>query len=115
MHRRKILAAVLTSASAIFSITSAMKPASAATTNGSKVVYHLTDLDKVNFVLGNIRNHFNGMGGRDKVTIALIVHGPALRAFQSASAKPDVTKQIGEFVSDGLELAACVHTMRAQN
>jgi len=41
MHRRKILAAVLTGASAIFSITSATKPASAATTDGSKVVYHL--------------------------------------------------------------------------
>jgi hypothetical protein len=74
MHRRKILAAVLTSAGAIFSITSA---ASAATTDGSKVVYHLSDLDKVDFVLGNIRNHFDGMGGPNKVTIALVVHGPA--------------------------------------
>ena len=36
----------------------------------AKVVYHLADLDKVDFVLGNIRNHFNGMGGPDKVTIA---------------------------------------------
>jgi len=68
MHRRKILAAVLTSAGAIFSITSATKPASAATTDGSKVVYHLTDLDKVDFVLGNIRNHFDGVGGPNKVT-----------------------------------------------
>jgi intracellular sulfur oxidation DsrE/DsrF family protein len=44
-----------------------------------KVVYHLSDLDKVSFVLGNITNHYEGMGGPDKVTIALVVHGPALK------------------------------------
>jgi uncharacterized protein len=108
MHRRKILAAVLTGASAIFSITSATKPASAATTDGSKVVYHLTDLDKVDFVLGNIRNHFDGTGGPNKVTIALVVHGPALKAFRSTDAAGDVSKS-------GLQMHACGNTMRALN
>jgi uncharacterized protein len=93
MHRRKILAAVLTGASAIFSITSATKPASASTTDGSKVVYHLTDLDKVDFVLGNIRNHFDGTGGPNKVTIALVVHGPALKA--SVASTPQATCRSG--------------------
>ena len=55
-----------------------------------KVVYHLSDLDKVNFVLGNIQNHFDGVGGPDNVTIALVVHGQALRAFHAASANPDL-------------------------
>jgi intracellular sulfur oxidation DsrE/DsrF family protein len=52
---------------------------------------HLDDLDKVDFVLGNIANHYGGMGGPDKVTIALVIHGPALKAFRAASATPDVT------------------------
>jgi uncharacterized protein len=81
----------------------------------AKVVYHLSDLDKVNFVLGNIKNHFDGMGGPESITIALVVHGPALKAFYSASANSDLTKRVGGFAKDGLELMACGRTMEAQN
>jgi intracellular sulfur oxidation DsrE/DsrF family protein len=42
---------------------------------------HRACRDKVNFVLGNIENHFDGVGGPEHVTIALVVHGQALRAF----------------------------------
>jgi intracellular sulfur oxidation DsrE/DsrF family protein len=79
-----------------------------------KVVYHLSDLDKVPFVIGNIQNHFDGVGGPDHVTIALVVHGPALRAFQSAQATPDVSQHVGQLSKAGLQLAACGNTMRAQ-
>ena len=80
-----------------------------------KVVYHLNDLDKVSFVLGNIQNHLDGVGGPDHVTIALVVHGQALRAFHSASANPDLSKRVGQFSKAGLELAACGNTMTSQN
>jgi intracellular sulfur oxidation DsrE/DsrF family protein len=88
--------------------------AAPATPDRAKVVYHLSDLDKVNFVLGNIRNHFEGMGGPDKVTIALVVHGPALRAFRMSSASPDVSKRVDAFAKDGLALTACGHTLKTQ-
>jgi uncharacterized protein len=114
MDRRKILAAVLTSASTVFSVMSA-KTASAATADGSKVVYHLADLDKVDFVLGNIRNHFEGVGGPSKVTIALVVHGPALKAFSNTAATSDVSKRIDALSKSGLQLHACGNTMRAMN
>ena len=48
-----------------------------------KVVYHLADLDKVAFVLGNIQNQSRAWAGPDKVSIALVIHGPALRAFHA--------------------------------
>ena len=80
----------------------------------AKVVYHLSDLDKVDFVLGNIRNHYNGMGGPDKVTIALVIHGPALKAFHLSSATPDTTKRADEMTKSGLAIAACINTMKAQ-
>lgn len=80
----------------------------------AKVAYHLSDLDKVDFVLGNIRNHYNGMGGPDKVSIALVVHGPALKAFHSATATPDVTQRASEMQKSGLAMHACINTMRAQ-
>jgi len=79
-----------------------------------KVVYHLSDLDKVSFVIGNIQNHFDGVGGPDHVTIALVIHGPALRAFHSAQATPDLTQHVGRLSKAGLEFAACGNTMRSQ-
>jgi uncharacterized protein len=80
-----------------------------------KVVYHLSDLDKVSFVAGNIQNHFDGVGGPDNVTIALVIHGQALRAFHSTSASPDLSKRLAQLSKAGLELAACRNTMKSQN
>jgi uncharacterized protein len=89
--------------------------ASAATPDIAKVVYHLDDLDRVDMVFGNINNHFKGMGGPDKVTIALVVLGPALKAFHAANATPDLAQRTDELAKTGVALNACINTMRAQN
>ena len=115
MHRRNILwGAISAFGAALFAsrASAATEPAASAKL---KVVYHLNDLDKVSFVLGNIQNHFDGVGGPDHVTIALVVHGQALRAFHSAAANPDISKRVGQFSKAGLELAACGNTMKSQN
>jgi intracellular sulfur oxidation DsrE/DsrF family protein len=52
--------------------------------------------------------------GAGKVTLALIVHGPALKAFHGAQARPDVVHGMSEFVKAGLTPIACANTMRAQ-
>jgi intracellular sulfur oxidation DsrE/DsrF family protein len=118
MHRRNMLTAAIASASAAFATAMATKRADAAAPNkapdASKVVYHLSDADKAEFALGNIRNHYNGMGGPANVTIALVVHGPALKAFHLKAANPEVTKRLDEMVKLGLSPAACINTMRAQ-
>jgi intracellular sulfur oxidation DsrE/DsrF family protein len=75
-----------------------------------KVVYHLSDLDKVAFVLGNIRNHYQGTDGR--VTIALVVHGPALAAFRAKSTSAGVASRFSGLLRDGLRPHACANTMR---
>ncbi len=115
MHRRNMLWGTVTALGAAF----AASRASAATENpkpaGLKVVYHLSDLDKVSLVLGNIQNHLDGVGGPDNVTIALVVHGQALRAFHLASANPDTARRVGQFSRAGLEFAACGNTMKSQN
>ena len=121
MHRRRILWGAFSALGAAFA--SATTRASAATDAGPqdrlqgklKVVYHLNDLDKVNFVIGNIENHFDGVGGPDNVTIAFVVHGQALRAFHASSANPDLSRRVGQFSRAGLELAACGNTMKSQN
>jgi hypothetical protein len=115
-NRRGLLGAALASVSAALALgaTPARADTQSATPDKRKVVYHLADLDKVAFVLGNIQNHFDGMGGPDIVTIALVVHGPALKAFHAASANPDVTQRVGKFNRAGAQLVACGNTMKAQ-
>jgi intracellular sulfur oxidation DsrE/DsrF family protein len=87
MHRRNILWGAISAFGAAFAASRASAATEAAPSAKLKVVYHLNDLDKVSFVLGNIQNHLDGVGGPDHVTIALVVHGQALRAFHLASAK----------------------------
>jgi uncharacterized protein len=116
MNRRDMLTGAFKVACATPPITAlAVERAAAAAAEFGKVVYHLSDLDKVDFVLGNIRNHYNGMGGPDHVTIALVVHGPALKAFHLDGATADDAKKFEEARNSGLQPAACVNTMRAQN
>ena len=114
MHRRSILWAAASALGAAFAASRASAATEAPAANRLKVVYHLSDLDKVSFVVGNIQNHLDGVGGPDHVTIALVVHGQALRAFHAASANPDLSKRVGQFSKAGLELAACGNTMKSQ-
>lgn len=79
-----------------------------------KVVYHLSEPTRVNFVLGNIKNHIAGKGGPDKVKIVLVVHGPALDAFVASKANPDIRRQIAKRTEDGVGFVACGNTMKAQ-
>lgn len=88
--------------------------AQAASPTVPRVAYHLSDMDKVAFVLGNIANHIEGMGGPDKVTIVLVVHGPALNAFREASANPDLARKLSKVGGQGVGLEACGNTLEAQ-
>jgi intracellular sulfur oxidation DsrE/DsrF family protein len=116
MNRRDMLTGAFKVACATPPITVlAVERAAAAGVEFGKAVYHLSDLDKVDFVFGNIRNHYNGMGGPGHVTIALVVNGPALKAFHLDGATPDVAKKMEELRNSGLQPNACINTMRAQN
>jgi uncharacterized protein len=118
MHRRNILATALAAAGALFAVgerkARAERPGTPSRDAG-KVVYHLADLDKVAFVLGNIKNHLEGVGGPEKVTIELVVHGPALRAFHAAKASPDTAHRLAGLVKAQVKPNACINTMHGQN
>src|SRR5437868_13420824 len=115
MNRRNILWSAVSALGAAFGASSAKAATEAPPSNKLRIVYHLSDAEKVNFVLGNIQNHIDGVGGPEHVTIALVIHGPALKAFHGAQANPDVSKRIGDFSRDGVEIAACGNKMKAQN
>ena len=115
MHRRNILWGALSAFGTALAGSRASAASETAPAKKLKVVYHLNDLDKVSFVTSNIQNHLDGAGGPEHVTIALVVHGQALRAFHSASASPDLSRRVGQLSRAGLELAACGNTMKSQN
>src|SRR6059058_5825387 len=115
MDRRNMLLRAAAAIGATFAASRAEAATETPASGKLKVVYHLNDLDKVSFVLGNIQNHFEGVGGPEHVTIALVVHGQALRAFHSASGNPDLSKRVGQFSKADIELAVCGNTMKSQN
>lgn len=118
MNRRHIFSGIIAGVAGVVAATAGATRAKAVmpvAPDKSKVVYHLSDADKVSFVLGNIRNHIDGVGGPEKVTIALVVHGPALKAFRAATANPDITRRTAEFSKQGVRFNACGNTMKSQN
>lgn len=76
------------------------------------VVYHLSDADKVGFVLGNIVNHLNAIGDTKDTDIRLVVHGPALLAFSARSMDVDIEERVVQLRERGLGLEACGNTMK---
>jgi len=115
--RRNLFARLFAASAA--SLVAFRSPAGAAPAAGDggvpKIAYHLADIDKVNFVLGNIENHIVGEGGPDKVHIVLVVHGPALAMFQTAKTNADITRRLSRIADAGVGLNACGNTMKAQN
>jgi uncharacterized protein len=67
MNRRNILWSAVSGLGAALGASSAKAATEAGTGNKPKVVYHLSDAEKVNFVVGNIQNHIEGVGGPDHV------------------------------------------------
>ena len=63
MNRRNILWSAVSALGAALGTSSATAATEAGTGSKLKVVYHLSDAEKVNFVVGNIQNHFDGVGG----------------------------------------------------
>ena len=79
-----------------------------------KVVYHVSELEKVGFAIGNMRNHIEGVGGPGNVELVLVAHGPALKAFHDMSADATLMDRVAALQSDGVRFEACGNTMKAQ-
>src|SRR6476646_10330639 len=113
MRRRDMFRAVLAGTGTFFGLRVVQAASADTTGERQKVAYHLSDVDKVNFVLGNIKNHYEGTGGN--VDIALVVHGPALASFKSKGISAAVSGRFAGLVQQGLEPQACGNTMRGMD
>jgi len=79
-----------------------------------KVVYHVSELDRVGFALNNMRNHIKGVGGPENVELVLVAHGPALKAFHDLEANPSISERVATLQGQGVTFEACGNTMNAQ-
>jgi intracellular sulfur oxidation DsrE/DsrF family protein len=114
VSRRGLVARLAAAGAAGFAAFQATETVAATTDGMPRVAYHLSDREKVQFVLGNIENHIKGMGGPDKVRIALVVNGPALLSFSVKEANPDLMRRLKKTGDAGVELGACGNTLDAQ-
>ncbi len=112
MLRRDVFRGLFAGAGTLFGLGRA-QAATQQSTARPKVAYHLSDADKVAFVLGNIRNHYDGTGGN--VEIVLVVHGPALAAFRTAGASAAISSRFAGLVKSGLVPQACANTMHGMD
>lgn len=111
MERRNVLRAVLASvASALAGSAAAVEDSSRA----SRVVYHLIDQDKVEFVLASTVNHL--IDARDDAfCLAVVVHGPALRSFRRQFPFSAVDQGMRSAIERGAKFYACPNTMAAES
>ena len=79
------------------------------------VVYHVSEAERVPFVLGNIQNHIDGVGGPENVHIVLVAHGPAINAFNDVEATDRVRAAVSKLKDEGVELDMCGNTMKGFN
>jgi uncharacterized protein len=76
------------------------------------VVYHLADEDKVAFVLNNMRNHIDGVGGPQNVKLVLVMHGQVVKAFSDIDAVDKVRNSVKALQADGVEVDVCANSLK---
>lgn len=72
----------------------ATRPHNGAGTTKQLVVYHISEANKVPFVLVNINNHIDGVGGPDGADIVVVVHGEGYRGFLKQEVDLGISQEV---------------------
>ncbi|MCG6898072.1 MAG: DsrE family protein [Thiocapsa sp.] len=79
------------------------------------VVYHLSEPDRAAFVLNNMQNHIDGVGGPENIKMVLVVHGPAIHALNDIEATDSVRSGVSSLREQGVAFEMCGNTLKAFN
>ena len=113
MFNRRSLVALAAALSGTGLIASSSRAAAQATpTAKHKVAYHVADADRVDFVLRNMKNHVDGVGGPGRIDMVLVAHGPALKALHNIEGDMEAIASIADMMKTGVRLNACGNTMK---
>jgi intracellular sulfur oxidation DsrE/DsrF family protein len=79
------------------------------------VVYHLSEPDRTAFVLNNMQNHIDGVGGPENINMVLVVHGPAINAFSEIEATEKISSGVASLREQGVDFEMCGNTLKGFN
>jgi intracellular sulfur oxidation DsrE/DsrF family protein len=79
------------------------------------VVYHLSEPDRAAFVLNNMQNHIDGVGGPENINMVLVVHGPAINALNEIEATERVSSAVASLREQGVAFEMCGNTLQVFN
>ena len=78
-----------------------------------KVVYHVSESGKVRFVLNNINNHIDGVGGPEQVEIVVVVNGEGHNGFIKTKASQEVATDVELLEVQGVRFEICGYSLDA--
>jgi uncharacterized protein len=79
-----------------------------------KVLYHLDSNDPVlaKYALALINKHIEAEGGADKIDLVLVVHGPALKLFESDTVDQELKDKLKAVIDKGIKAEMCQVSMK---
>ncbi len=79
-----------------------------------KVVYHLSSNDQAlaKYTMALINKHMEAEGGPDKIDVVLVVHGPALKLFESATVDQELKDKLKLIIDKGATAEMCQVSMK---
>ena len=89
------------------------------------VVYHVSEAERVPFVLGNIQNHIDAVG-KDNIDLKVVMHGDGLSLLlypdalaktkmKAANATDEMQSKITGIKQQGVQFQVCGNTLKARN
>lgn len=76
----------------------------------SKVVFHISQIEKWGMLLGNIKNLFNDLG-REHVSVTIVANGNSVNAYVGEDQK--IIDKVNEFSKMGANFTACKNSLAA--
>jgi hypothetical protein len=79
-----------------------------------KVLYHIdsSDIGVAKYAMALINKHIEAEGGRDKIDVKVVVHGPALKLFDKKDADPVLVAKLKMIIDKGVQPEMCQVSMK---
>jgi hypothetical protein len=80
----------------------------------AKVLYHLDSNDPAlaKYAMALINKHIEAEGGPDKIDLVLVVHGPALKLFESETVDQELKDKLKVVIDKGIKAEMCQVSMK---
>ena len=71
-------------------------------TEKQKVVYHVSEIEKIGLALSNAGFHIQGVGGPENIDLVMVVNGAAIKGFTKANFDPKMQKKFDDLNAKGV-------------